>query len=153
LYDDGPRVPLDRLVRALRQRGLTRVTGTVRVSGESVYEANSVGYLDLATERSQTTSAMSSALSAGGVTVGGVSSSTALEQAGGSTRLLEHAPISLAVGASPLNTDSNNEFADLLSRHFGWRIQGQSSAAAGTTAVVEWLAGAGVPADGVTFNG
>jgi serine-type D-Ala-D-Ala carboxypeptidase/endopeptidase (penicillin-binding protein 4) len=151
LYD-GPRVRLDRLVRALRQRGLARVNGTVRVSGESVYEANSVGYLNLATERAETTSAMSAALSAAGVPVGGVVSSTALQPPAGSIELLDHAPISLVVGSSPLNTASNNEFADLLIRHIGWRIEGQSSASAGGKAILEWLASTGAPTAGTVFR-
>jgi D-alanyl-D-alanine carboxypeptidase len=151
LYD-GPRVPLDRIAQGLVQRGITRVTGTVRVSGESVFEANSVGYLDVAAERAQTTDAMSAALSAAGISAGGVASATSLEPPAGSILLLEHAPISLAVASSPLNTDSNNEFADLLIRHLGWRVEGESSAAAGTRAVMDWLPSIGVPTDGLDLN-
>ncbi|HEU5056851.1 MAG TPA: D-alanyl-D-alanine carboxypeptidase/D-alanyl-D-alanine-endopeptidase [Kofleriaceae bacterium] len=151
LYD-GPRVPLDRIARQLARRGLTRVTGTVRVLGESVYEANSVGYLDLATERSQTTTAVGEALTAAGIARGGLTSSTAMAAPGGAVEILAHAPLSLAVGSSPLNTDSNNEFADLLVRHIGWKIEGESSTAAGTRAVLEWLGSTGVPSEGVVFH-
>jgi len=151
LYD-GPRVPLDRIARALVKRGLSRVTGTVRVLGESVYEANSIGYLDLAAERSQTTTAVGDALSAAGIASGGLASSSAMEPPGGAVAIFDHAPLSLAVGCSPLNTDSNNEFADVLVRHIGWRIEGESSTAAGTRAVLEWLASTGVPSEGVTFH-
>ena len=126
LYD-GPRVPLDRIARQLSRRGLTRVTGTVRVLGESVYEANSIGYLDLATERSQTTTAVGDALAAAGIARGGLASSAAMEPPAGAVAIFDHAPLTLAVGSSPLNTDSNNEFADLLVRHIGWRIEGESS--------------------------
>jgi D-alanyl-D-alanine carboxypeptidase/D-alanyl-D-alanine-endopeptidase (penicillin-binding protein 4) len=151
LYD-GPRVPLDRIASALKRRGLNNVTGNIRVLGESVYEANSVGYLDLATERSQTTSAVAGAFSAAGITSAGVVSSASLEPPAGSQLLLDHAPLSLAVGSSPLNTDSNNEFADLLVRHIGWRVDGQSSTTAGTAAVIEWLASTGAPSEGVVFH-
>lgn len=151
LYD-GPRVPLDRIARQLVRRGLSRVTGTVRVLGESVYEANSVGYLDLATERSQTTTAVGDALSAAGIARGGLASGTTMAPPAGAVPILEHAPLSLAVGCSPLNTDSNNEFADLLVRHVGWEIEGESSTAAGTRAVLEWLASTGVSNDGVIFH-
>jgi D-alanyl-D-alanine carboxypeptidase len=152
LYDDGPRAPLDRIASALAARGVARVTGAVRVSGESVFEANSVGTLSLSTERSETTQAMGAALSAAGIQVGSLVSDGALEPPAGSALLVEHAPISLAVGESPLNTDSNNEFADLLIRHIGWRVEGESSAAAGTRAVLEWLPSIGVPADGLVFR-
>jgi D-alanyl-D-alanine carboxypeptidase len=151
LYD-GPRVPLDRIARQLARLGLTRVTGTVRVLGESVYEANSVGYLDLATERSQTTTAVGDALTAAGISRGGIASSSAMTAPGGAVELLAHAPLTLAVGSSPLNTDSNNEFADLLVRHIGWKIEGESSTAAGTRAVLEWLASTGVPSEGIVFH-
>jgi D-alanyl-D-alanine carboxypeptidase len=149
---DGPRQPLDRLAGALKAAGLTSVGGTVRVSGESVYEANSIGYLDLAAERAQTTDAMAGALAAAGISVGGVAGSTALEPPAGSVAILERAPITLAVGVSPLMTDSNNEFADLLIRHIGWSVDGTSSAAAGTGAVIDWLASAGIPTDGISLN-
>lgn len=149
---DGPRQPLDRLANALEAAGLTSVGGTVRVSGESVYEANSVGYLDLAAERAQTTDAVAAALGAAGISVGGVASATALEPPAGSVAILERAPIALAVGASPLNTDSNNEFADILIRHIGWRVAGTSSTTAGTGAVIDWLASAGIPTEGITLN-
>lgn len=151
LYD-GPRQPLDRIARALVKLGLRRVTGTVRVLGESVYEANSIGYLDLATERSQTTTAVGDALSAAGIARGGLASSATMAAPDGAVPLLEHAPLSLAVGCSPLNTDSNNEFADILVRHIGWRIEGESSTSAGTRAVLDWLASTGVPHDGVVFH-
>ncbi|HTE53695.1 MAG TPA: D-alanyl-D-alanine carboxypeptidase/D-alanyl-D-alanine-endopeptidase [Kofleriaceae bacterium] len=151
LYD-GPRVPLDRIAQALVARGVTGVTGTVNVTGESVFEANSVGYLDVATERTQTTDAMGAALSAAGITAGAVVSGTALEPPDGAIELFEHTPITLGIGTSPLNTDSNNEFADLLIRHIGWRLEGESSAAAGTRAVLEWLPSMGVATDGLALN-
>src|SRR4029079_6052890 len=103
----------------------------VRVLGESVYEANSIGYLDLATERSQTTTAVGDALSAAGIARGGLASSASMEAPGGAVAILDHAQIHLEVGCSPLNTDSNNEFADILVRHIGWRIEGESSTGAG----------------------
>jgi len=122
------------------------------VLGESVYEANSIGYLDLATERSQTTTAVGDALAAVGIARGGLASSAAMEPPAGAVGIFDHAPLTLAVGSSPLNTDSNNEFADLLVRHIGWRIEGESSTTAGTRAVLDWLASTGVPSSGVVFH-
>jgi D-alanyl-D-alanine carboxypeptidase len=151
LYD-GPRVPLDRIAEGLAGLGVTQVTGSVRVLGESVFEANSVGFLDLAEERGQTTDAMAAALTAAGITAGAVVSGPELDPPAGAAVLLEHAPISLGVAASPLNTDSNNEFADVLIRHLGWQVEGTSSAAAGTAAVLDWLASIGVPTDGIELN-
>lgn len=148
----GPSVPLERVVRALRQRGLDSVTGTMWVSGESVYEANSVGYLNVQTERSQTIVAMANAVTEGGLTLGEMAGSVALEPPAGATLLLDHSPLTVAVGSSHLNTASNNEFADMLIRHIGWRIEGESSATAGTRAMLEWLAGTSVPSDGVDFH-
>ncbi|HWM87675.1 MAG TPA: D-alanyl-D-alanine carboxypeptidase [Kofleriaceae bacterium] len=151
LYD-GPRVPLDRIAQALARLGVARIDGTVRVGGESVFEGNSIGYLDLATERTQTTDAAAAALSAAGITTGGVASSAALELPPEAALLLEHAPITLAVGSSPLNTDSNNEFADVLVRHLGWQVEGESSAAAGTRVVLDWLASIGIVTDGIELR-
>lgn len=151
LYAD-PALPLDRIAEALVERGVARIDGTVRVSGESVFEANPVGVLDIATERAETTDAMAAALDAAGITAGAVTSSPALEPPEGSVLLLEHAPITLGAATSPLNTDSNNEFADLLVRHLGWEVGGESSAAAGTAAVIDWLGSIGVPTDGIELH-
>jgi D-alanyl-D-alanine carboxypeptidase len=151
LYD-GPRVPLDRVAQALRQGGVERINGTVRVSGESVFEGNSVGTLDLDVERAETLAAMSAALIDAGIAADSVVADGALEPPAGSELLLEHAPISLAAATSPLNSDSNNEFADLLVRHLGWQIEGESSAAAGTRAVLGWLGSIGVPTEGIELH-
>ena len=151
LYD-GPRQPLDRIAQALARRGVTRVDGAVQVSGEPVFEASSIGILDLAAERAETTDAMAAALADAGIAAATVTSSAALDLPEGATLLLEHAPISLATGTSPLNTDSNNEFADVLIRHLGWLVEGDSSAEAGTRAVLEWLASTGVPIDGIELH-
>ncbi len=151
LYD-GPRQPLDRIAQALARLGVTRVDGTVHVSGESVFEANSVGILNLATERAETTDAMAAALADAGIAAPTVASSAALDVPEGAALLLEHAPVSLVAATSPLNTDSNNEFADLLIRHLGWLVEGESSAEAGTRAVLDWLASTGVPTEGVELH-
>ncbi len=151
LYD-GPRQPLDRIARALARLGVTRVDGTVQVSGESVFEANAVGILDLAAERAETTDAAAAALGDAGIDVASVASSPALDLPAEVALLIEHAPIRLAAATSPLNTDSNNEFADLLIRHLGWRVEGDSSAAAGTRAVLDWLTSTGVPTDGIELH-
>jgi D-alanyl-D-alanine carboxypeptidase/D-alanyl-D-alanine-endopeptidase (penicillin-binding protein 4) len=151
LYD-GPRQPLDRIAQALARLGVTRVDGTVQVSGEPVFEGNSIGTLDLATERAETTDAMAAALADAGIAAASVTSSAALDLPEGAALLVDHAPLSLVAGASPLNTDSNNEFADVLIRHLGWLVEGESSAGAGTRAVLEWLASTGVSTEGVELH-
>ncbi len=127
-------------------------SSTTSLRRESVFEGNPVGTLDLAAEQAETTAAMSAALAEAGIAAGAVESASALEPPDGSVVLIEHAPITLGVGTSPLNTDSNNEFADLLIRHLGWRVEGESSAEAGTRVVIEWLASIGVPADGIALH-
>ena len=149
----SPRAPLDRLAAQLRARGLRHVTGAVRLSGEAVYDAYELGTLNVSAERSQTTSALGAALGAAGITIdGGVTSSASLSPPDGAQVLVEHAPISLSVVESPLLVHSNNEMADMLIRHLGWEVQGDSSAAAGDRAVLDWLGSIGVDTTGISLN-
>ena len=87
-----------------------------------------------------------------GITHGNVTTAAALEAPAGSTLLVEYAPMPLSVGASPINVLSHNEFADLLSRHIGWKIEGQSSYAGGAKVMLDWLGSLKIPTTGIVFN-
>jgi D-alanyl-D-alanine carboxypeptidase/D-alanyl-D-alanine-endopeptidase (penicillin-binding protein 4) len=151
LYDD-PRQPLDRIAEALAQIGITAVEGTVHVSGEAVFEGDATGTLDVEAERLETADAMADALADAGITTVATADGPALDIPAGAEVMYEHAPIALRVATSPLNSDSNNEFADLLLRHVGWQVEGDSSPGAGATAVLDWLGSTGVPTDGIVLR-
>lgn len=148
------REPFDRLARALRARGLTSVTGAVRLSGEVIYNAASaVGTLDVAAYRANAAGPLGQALTAAGITHGGVTTAATLTAPAGATLLLDYAPMPIAVGASPINVLSHNEFADLLSRHLGFKLGGgQSSYAGGNKVMIDWLTSLKIPTTGVVFN-
>lgn len=154
LYGSGnARAPLDRLAAGLAARGLRHVTGAVHMTGEAVYDAYELGTLDVSAERTQTASALGAALGAAGIQVdGGVSASASLSPPDGAEVLVTHAPISLSVVESPLLVHSNNEMADMLIRHLGWEVEGESSAAAGDRAVLDWLGSIGVDTAGISLN-
>jgi D-alanyl-D-alanine carboxypeptidase len=149
----GAREPFDRLAQALRRRGLQNVTGAVRLTGEIIYNAaSSVQTLNVAAQRTSAAAPLGQALTAAGITHGGVTTAAALAQPAGATLLVEYAPMPIVVGASPINVLSHNEFADLLSRHLGWKVEGQSSYAGGGKVMIDWLSSLKIPTAGIAFN-
>lgn len=149
----NPREAFDRLARALRARGLQRVTGAVRLSGEILYNAtSSVGSLNVAASRTAAAAPLGAALTAAGITHGGVTTAATLTPPAGATKLVEYAPMPITVGASPINVLSHNEFADLLSRHLGWEKGADSSYAGGEKVMLDWLTSLNVPTAGVELN-
>jgi len=147
----SPRTPFDRMAATLKRQGLKQITGTVTLNGEVTYEGAEFGTLDAATERTQAVGPLGDALTAAGIAHGAVSGSATFTPPAGATLLLEHAPLPLPVGESPLNTLSHNEFADTLSRHLGFVKGGQSSYAAGGKVMVDWAKSLGAP-DGLSFS-
>lgn len=146
------RYPLDRVAELLAREGLRRVTGTLDVRGEYVYEGDSVGYLDVAAHRATVAARMRDALSAAGIAVAAVTNGPSLDPPAGATPLADYESPPLFVACSPLNNVSHNEFADLLVRHLGWHGAGESGAAAGTSVIVEWLRSLDVPTGGVVLH-
>lgn len=146
------RTPFDRLAQALRRLGLQQVTGAVRLTGEIGYNAGNFATLNVATHRANAAGPLGQALTAAGITHGGVTTAAALAAPAGTALLLDYAPMPIAVGASAINVPSHNEFADLLSRHLGARIGGDSSYAGGNKVILDWLTSLKVPTTGVVFN-
>ncbi len=148
----SPSDPVDRLALELKARGLSSVSGAVYVGGEPIYGGSSLGTLDVAAERSAMVGPLDAALTAAGIAHAGPLTSAAVDPPAGAIPILVRGPLPLAVGVSPLNVESHNEFADLLQRHVGWRIEGTSSAAAGKQAIADWLASTSVPTAGLVFE-
>ncbi len=149
-YGAAP-IGLARFADSLARAGV-RSTGPVTFAGEVVYDGSSVGTLDVAGDRAAAAGALALALDGAGIAHGAIATSAELAPPAGETPLVEHAPLNLAVGGSPLNVRSHNELADLLARRLGWRIAGTSTLAAGGGEMTTWLASTGVPATGVTFS-
>src|SRR5690606_1800970 len=152
LYDD-PRFPLGRLAASLAQLGITQVNGTVQVRGEVLYDGYQFAYYDASTHRATAAARFVSALSDAGIAVGGGSVSAEMDPPSGAVELGRWRSVPLAVGCSPLNVISHNEFADVLSRHLGWERSQSSSYDGGEAAMLELLAAAPEPLDlnGVAF--
>ena len=136
----NPREAFDRLARALRARGLQRVTGAVRLSGEILYNAtSSVGSLNVAASRTAAAAPLGAALTAAGITHGGVTTAATLTPPAGATKLVEYAPMPITVGASPINVLSHTSSPTCSSRHLGWEKGADSSYAGGEKVMLDWL--------------
>lgn len=151
-FYSATRASFDRLAAELYRAGLRDIQGSIRISGEFVWEGNSVGYLDVAGERSTAAGQIGPAFSAVGIGYDAVVQSSSLEAPAGTEPIIDHTPLPLSVGCSPINVVSHNEFADLLARHLGFELAGQSSYGAGNAQMVGWLGEVGIASAGVQFG-
>jgi D-alanyl-D-alanine carboxypeptidase len=152
-FADGARQPFDALASELAAAGITRVTGGVVARGEFIYEGNSLGTLDVATERTQAAAAFRASLVAAGITVDGGSSGTiGLTPPSGATLLAKLPSASVDVLSHAINVPSHNELADLAMRHLGYLGSGTSSYAAGFGEVQATLDELGVARTGLLLN-
>ena len=58
----------------------------------------------------------------------------------------------LSVGCAPINVISHNEFADVLVRHVGHELAGDSTYGGGTQSVIDWLASVPTDTTSVALN-
>ncbi len=151
-FYSNPRLPLDHLADQLWQAGLRSVTGTTRVTGELVWDGYHFGYYDPSAHRQATATQLAAALADRGISINALDTATGFDPPPNATRLAEWRSVPLTVACSPLNKVSHNEFADALSRHLGWAIAGESSYAAGSQVILDWLASAGIDATGAALN-
>jgi D-alanyl-D-alanine carboxypeptidase len=130
---------LDRVAEDLWDAGVRSVGGALVVHGEAVYDGYQFAYYDAAAHRGAVASAFASSLSGAGISLAG-GASTAADFAEAPTVLTTWSSAPLSVGCAPINVISHNEFADVLVRHVGHELSGDSSYAGGTQQVIEWLA-------------
>lgn len=149
----GSRQPLDAVAQLLADSGITQVTGGAVARGEFLYEGNSLGTINFASERTQTANAFRAALVAAGITVqGGASTSTSLEPPGDAELLAALPSASMDVISHAINVPSHNEMADLLLHHLGTADGGPSTFASGFTTISDVLDDLGVAHDGLDLN-
>jgi len=149
----GPREPLDRIAELLYARGVRTVTGDVIARGEFIYEGYSLGTYDAAGYRATAATRFDEALAAAGITVmGSTATSANFEDPADTTALLTWRSPPLSSMAVPINVRSHNEFADLWLRHLGWAVEGESTYAAGGSAVVDWMTSLPTDNAGAVWN-
>jgi D-alanyl-D-alanine carboxypeptidase len=153
-FYSSARWPLDQLAGQLYAAGVRRVAGQLRVQGEYVYDGVSIGTYDAAAHRATVATQWRAALTAQGITVVGANTTSPSfdPPLGATVELGRWRSLPLAVGCSPINRVSHNEFADALTRHMGWRLEGDSSYAAGERQVLSWMAAEGMDTAGVIFH-
>ncbi len=150
-YEGAPRTSLDLLATQLYDAGLREVTGGITARGEFVYDGNSLGTYNPATERNEAAARFRDALTAQGITVGGATSSVAsFEPPAGATMVGQWESPPLSVTAVPINVSSHNEFADILLRHVGWELGGTSDYPTGAAELNAWMGALGL--GGGVFN-
>ncbi len=142
---------LDRIAQDVSDLGVQTVAGTVIVHGEAVYNGQQFSTYDDAFHRGQVATNFSSSLFSAGVSVmGGSGSAPDFDQPGMLLYQWQSPPLSVA--AAPTNTISHNEFADVLARHVGFELGGDSSYAAEESALLDWLSSIPTSTEGVAFN-
>ncbi len=152
-FGDSARQSFDALAQALAATGVGAVSGGVIAKGEYLYEGDSLGTIDFASERAQAASAFRAALVAAGITVaGGASGAAGFEPPAGAELLLSGPSASSDVSAHAINVPSHNEMADLALHHLGLLGSGESTYAAGFTAVEAALDELGVAHAGLDLN-
>ena len=140
---------LDQLAGQLRARGVRTVGGSLVVRGELVYQGNPVGTYDPEGERSEALAAFQTALGSAGVAVHATAASPELAPPEGETALGSWPSLPLDAELRPINRQSHNELADLLSRQLGWELRHESSLSAGGAEMVAWLGTIGLDSKGV----
>ncbi len=135
------RTPLDRMAASLYDAGVRSIAGDVVARGEFCYEGQSLGEYDAVSHRGVAAVRFRDALEAAGISVGGsASSSPGFEPPAGTTSLLQWRSPPLSSMSTPVNVRSHNEFADVMLRHLGLRVAGESTYTAGGSQIVDWMA-------------
>ncbi|MEM7152614.1 MAG: D-alanyl-D-alanine carboxypeptidase [Myxococcota bacterium] len=138
-------LPFDELARRLYDAGLREVTGDIEARGEFVVGGNSLGVYSATTERGQASTAFRDALLDEGIFFSGsLGSSSNFDPSPGTTLLAHWDTAPMSVVAVPTNVASHNEFADILLRHMGWTLGGDSSYPAGASELNAWLGSLGI---------
>ena len=152
-FYDSARTPLDRIAEQLYADGVRQVTGSAVARGEFCYEGYSLGTYDAIAHRSTAAVRFGEALAAAGITVnGGTASSPDFDPPGGGTSLLTWASPPLHSAAVHVNGPSHNEFADILLRHLGWHVAGQSTYTAGGDQMRQWMDSLPTETEGVEWH-
>ncbi|MBT8494591.1 MAG: D-alanyl-D-alanine carboxypeptidase, partial [Deltaproteobacteria bacterium] len=151
LFGD-PRIPVVETGRALRAAGVDRVSGVVYLHGEYLFEGDNFAYYDAAAHRQEVAGEVTSAFAAAGVELGAVQLAAGFATPAGAELLASWKSPPLEVAAAPLNKVSHNEFADILARHVGYLLGGESSYGAWNAELLGWLGAAGIDTTGIQFH-
>jgi D-alanyl-D-alanine carboxypeptidase len=147
-FHDYPEWPADRLAEALWEAGVADV-GTLRLTGEVLFEGYQFDYYDADLHRDAAAAAMESALIFQGIGVDDVVVDEVFDVPGGAVLLAVQDGLPFSVATHPVNDISHNEMADIGSRHLGERLAGESSYEAGAAQVLDWLDDVGVGVTGL----
>ena len=146
------RFPMDWLAERLYEQGLREVRGEVIVSGELTYDGYRFNYYDPEAHRQAGLAAFAAALEDAGISATSTSTSRAFVPPTGAIEKATWRSVPLYVACSAINSPSHNEFADTLVRHLGYVFSDESSYAAGTGEVIDWLASEEVAVEGLELN-
>ena len=146
------RFPMDWLAARLHELGLRAVQGDVIVSGELTYDGHRFNYYDGEAHRQAGLTAFAAALEDAGVSVATTSTSRAFIPPLDAIEKVTWRSVPLYVACSAINSPSHNEFADSLVRHLGYVFADESSYAAGTGEIIDWLASEEVDVEGLSLN-
>ncbi len=151
-FYQSPREPLDVLADRLWQSGLRRVDGPIEVWGAYCYEGHNLGTYDPASHRVTAAARFRDALVARGIALGPNTNQNASMALPSGTELARFESQPLHVLLWAINRISHNEMADILLRHIGYAKGTDSSYAAGSKVVLDWLASEGLDTTGMVMN-
>ena len=151
LFLGSPDLVLDKIAEDLYELGVRSVTGSAIVHGEAVYDGYQFGTFDASAYRAIVATNFATSLAEAGINVGaGSGTSPDFDESGQVLYTWQSPPLS--VSNTPLNSISHNEFADILLRHVGHELVGDSSYGGGGSAVIDWLGSIPTSTDGLAVN-
>lgn len=151
LFLGPPDLVLDKIAEDLYDLGVRSVTGSAIVHGEAVYDGYQFGTYSASTYRSIVATNLANSLAGVGINVsGGTGTSPDFDESGQVLYTWQSPPLSVA--NTPLNSISHNEFADILLRHVGWELDGDSSYGGGGSALIDWLSSIPTATESLSVN-
>ena len=151
LFLGPPDLVLDKIAEDLYDLGVRSVTGSAIAHGEAVYDGYQFGTYNASAYRGIVATNFGSSLAGAGISVGGgVGSSPDFDESGQVLYTWQSPPLSVA--NTPLNSISHNEFADILLRHVGWELGGDSSYGGGGSALIDWLSSIPTATESLSVN-
>ncbi len=129
-FYNGPRVPLHHLAKQIAAAGVTRIKGTVRATGEFLFEGFRYDRYSAEKHRNNAQRQFRATLNNVGVNAAKGAYSETIPKLDDAQLLATWESLPLGAACAPLNRMSHNEFADSLSRYLGWKVGGPAAIAA-----------------------
>ncbi|PJB43991.1 MAG: D-alanyl-D-alanine carboxypeptidase/D-alanyl-D-alanine-endopeptidase [Deltaproteobacteria bacterium CG_4_9_14_3_um_filter_63_12] len=151
-FYNPPEIPYQTLAKAVSAKGAVHFKGSLVMAGDFLFKGFRYDTLDVEKHRKAAGDAFKAALNGVGISIKERKDVPTIELPPEAELVAEWRSPPVSTIVTVTNQLSHNEFADNLSRHLGLIIGGESSFAAGTKVVKDWLLAAGVDTEGLVLN-